>query len=236
MGMAAERTAEVVGLSRGDLDAFALESQRRAVEAQQSGHFDAEIVPVTIPGRNGETVVSADEGPRADATAEALAKLSPAFRKEGVVTAGNASTLSDGAAMLVVSSAAKAQELGKAPLARIVSTSTSGLDPRDLFLAPIGAIRNSLAKAGLTPDQIDLYEINEAFASQMLGCLRGLELDPSRVNIQGGAIALGHPIGASGARVLVTLLHSLKRLGKRLGCAALCLGGGNAVAMVVERA
>ncbi len=235
MGMAAERTAEAVGLTRHDLDAFALQSQWRAVESQKAGHFDAELVPVAIPGKKGETVISADEGPRADTTPEGLARLSPSFKKEGIVTAGNASTLSDGAAMLVVAGASKARELGRTPLARVVSYATSGLDPRDLFLAPIGAIRNALAKAGLSPHQIDLYEINEAFASQMLGCMRGLELDPARVNVQGGAIALGHPIGASGARVLVTLLHSLRRLDKRLGCAALCLGGGNAVAMVVER-
>jgi acetyl-CoA C-acetyltransferase len=235
MGMAAERTADAVGLARADLDAFAAESQRRAVEAQRAGHFDAEIVPVTVPGRKGDTVVSADEGPRADTTAEGLAKLAPAFKKEGVVTAGNASTLSDGAAMLVAASAARARSLGARPLARIISYATSGLDPRDLFLAPIGAITNACRLAGLTPQAIDLFEINEAFASQMLGCMRGLELDPSKVNVQGGAIALGHPIGASGARVLVTLLHALNRLEKRLGCAALCLGGGNAVAMVVER-
>jgi acetyl-CoA C-acetyltransferase len=235
MGMAAERTAEAVGLTRADLDAFAVESQRRAVEAQRAGHFDAELVPVAIPGKKGETVVAADEGPRAETTAEGLAKLAPAFKKEGVVTAGNASTLSDGAAMVVVSSDARARSLGARPLARVVSYATSGLDPRDLFLAPIGAITNACRSAGLAPEAIDLFEINEAFASQMLGCMRGLELDPARVNVQGGAIALGHPIGASGARVLVTLLHSLIRLEKRLGCVALCLGGGNAVAMIVER-
>jgi acetyl-CoA C-acetyltransferase len=235
MGMAAERTAQQAGLSRGDLDAFAVESQRRAAEAQKAGYFNEEIAPVSVPGKKADVIVSADEGPRADTTTESLAKLAPAFRADGVVTAGNASTLSDGAAMVLVASEAKARELGKAPIARIVASAISGTEPRDLFIAPIGAIRSVLTKAGLTPADIDLYEINEAFASQMLACCRGLELDLNKVNIHGGAIALGHPIGASGARVLVTLLHALKRRGGRLGVAALCLGGGNAVAMLIER-
>lgn len=235
MGHAAERTAEQCGLARGELDAFALESQRRAVAAQRAGAFDEEIVPVVLKSKKGNTTVDADEGPRADTTAETLAKLAPAFRPDGVVTAGNSSTLSDGAAMVVVASEAKAHALGVRPVARIVSQAVAGLEPRDLFLAPIGAVRAALAKAGLQPDDIDLYEINEAFAAQLLGCTRGLELDPARVNVHGGAIALGHPIGASGARVLVTLLHALKRQGKRWGLASLCLGGGNAVALVVER-
>jgi acetyl-CoA C-acetyltransferase len=236
MGMAAERTAEQCGLSRAELDAFALESQRRAAAAQAAGAFDAEIVPVSVPGKRGETAsIQADEGPRADTTLAALARLAPAFRPDGIVTAGNSSTLSDGAAMVVVASEESARRLGAEPIARIVATAVSGLDPRDLFLAPIGAVRAALSKAGLTPDAIDLYEINEAFAAQLLGCVRGLEIDPARVNVHGGAIALGHPIGASGARVLVTLLHALKRRGQKRGIAALCLGGGNAVATVVER-
>ena len=176
-----------------------------------------------------------DEGPRGDSTPEGLAKLAPAFKPEGMVTAGNASTLSDGAAMLVVASEAKARALGRPPMARIVASAISGTDPRDLFLAPIGAVRLALRKAGLTPNDIDLYEINEAFASQLLGCVRGLEIDLDRVNVNGGAIALGHPIGASGARVLVTLLHAMEQRDARRGLAALCLGGGNAVAMIVER-
>jgi acetyl-CoA C-acetyltransferase len=235
MGEAAERTATMCGLARGDLDAFALESQRRAVAAQQAGAFDAEIVPVTVARKGAPATIAADEGPRAETTAEALAKLAPAFRPDGVVTAGNASTLSDGAAMLVVASAERAGRIGARPIARILASAVSGTDPRDLFLAPIGAVRSALARAMLSPEEIDLFEINEAFASQMLGCVRGLEIDPARVNVHGGAIALGHPIGASGARVLVTLLHALQRRGERLGVAALCLGGGNAVAMVVER-
>jgi len=236
MGHAAERTAEVCGLTRHELDAFALESHRRAVRAQESGAFDAEIVPVAIAGKKGSTTsISADEGPRAESTLEALAKLAPAFRPDGLVTAGNSSTLSDGAAMVVIAAEEKANRLGLTPMARVISYAVAGLEPRDLFLAPIGAVRAALAKAGLNPDAIDLYEINEAFASQMLGCVRGLEIDPAKVNVHGGAIAIGHPIGASGARVLVTLLHALKQRGGRLGLAALCLGGGNAVAMVVER-
>lgn len=235
MGMAAERTAETVGLSRADLDAFAVASQTKAAAAQAGGLFDTEISPVVIPGKKGDTTIKADEGPRAETTIEGLGKLSPAFKPSGVVTAGNASTLSDGAAMLVVASATRAEALGHTPLARIVASAVSGREPRDLFLAPIGAITAVLVKAGLTPSDIDLYEINEAFASQMLGCVRGLELDPDKVNVHGGAIALGHPIGASGARVLVTLLHAMEHRGVRLGLAALCLGGGNAVAMIVER-
>ncbi len=236
MGSAAERTAEVCGLTRPELDRFALESHRRALAAQASGAFDAEIVPVSVPGPKGNTtVVSADEGPRADTRLESLAKLSPSFRPDGVVTAGNSSMLSDGAAMVVVASEDAAARLATRPLGRILASAVSGIEPRDLFLAPIDAIRAAVAKAGVALSAIDLFEINEAFASQMLGCIRALELDPAKVNVNGGAIAIGHPIGASGARVLVTLLHALERRGGRLGLAALCLGGGNAVAMVVER-
>ena len=236
MGEEAERTDELCGLTRKDLDALAHESQRRAVEAQEVGAFLAEIVPIAIEGKKGAVQkVEADEGPRPETTVEALARLGPAFRPGGVVTAGNSSTLSDGAAMVVVASQEKAESIGAKPMARIVATAVSGLEARDLFLAPIGAIRAVLKKAGLGVGDIDLFEINEAFASQLLGCVKGLEIDPARVNVHGGAIALGHPIGASGARVLVTLLHALERRGKRLGIASLCLGGGNAVAMIVER-
>ena len=237
MGEAAERTAALGGLTRGDLDACALQSHRRAIEARRSDAFDDEIVPVPVAGMAGSPpLISVDEGPRADATAEGLARLSPAFRPDGIVTAGNASSLADGAAMLIVSSASRARELGRPPMARIVASAIAGTDPRDLFLAPIGAVRAVLTRANLLPGQIDFYEINEAFAAQMLACVRALEIDPAKVNVHGGAIALGHPIGASGARVLVTLLHTLRRRGGRFGVAALCLGGGNAVAMVVERA
>jgi acetyl-CoA C-acetyltransferase len=236
MGMAAERTAETCSLSRTELDAFAVESHRRALAAQKAGAFDAEIVPIMIAGKKGATTtIQADEGPRADTAADVLARLAPSFRPDGVVTAGNSSMLSDGAAMLVVASEEHARTLGSRPLARIIAHATAGVDPRDIFLAPIGAIKSVLAKACLSSDAIDLYEINEAFASQMLGCVGGLELDPAKVNVNGGAIALGHPIGASGARVLVTLLHAMEQRRARLGLAALCLGGGNAVAMIVGR-
>jgi acetyl-CoA C-acetyltransferase len=235
MGMAAEWTAESCGLSRGDLDAYAAESQRRAAAAIVSGAFREETVPVEVAGRKGRVTIEVDEGPRPETSVEALGRLSASFKADGVVTAGNASTLSDGAAMLIVSSESFAKSIDRAPLARIIASATSGLDPRDLFLAPVGAVKKALSRAGLEPHDIDLYEINEAFAAQMLGCIRGLELDPERVNVNGGAIALGHPIGASGARILVTLLHALKARGGRFGVAALCLGGGNAVAMVVER-
>lgn len=235
MGMAAERTAEMVGLTRLDLDAFALESQKRAALAQAQGAFRDEIIPITITGKKGNTIIAADEGPRGDSSIEGLTKLPTAFKATGVVTAGNASTLSDGAAMLVVSSASYAKDAGKKPIARIVASAISGTDPKDLFLAPIGAIRKVLQKANLAADQIDLFEINEAFASQLLGCVRGLEIDLAKTNVHGGAIALGHPIGASGARVLTTLIHALIRRKQRLGLASLCLGGGNAVAMIVER-
>jgi acetyl-CoA C-acetyltransferase len=235
MGIAAEHTASVAGLERAELDAYSLESHQRAVRAQQEGAFGDEIVPVVVPGKKGDMTIATDEGPRADTTLAALARLSPSFRADGVITAGNSSQLSDGAAMLVVTSADFARAHGLAPLARIVASATAGRVPRDLFFAPIDAVRRVAQRAGMTLDQIDLFEINEAFAAQAVADLRALELDPARVNVHGGAIALGHPIGASGARTLATLLHSLARHGKRFGCAALCLGGGNAVAMIVER-
>lgn len=236
MGMAAELTATQCGLTRPELDAFAYESHRRAVAAQGTGAFDAEIVAVPVAGPKGQvTDVRADENPRADSSPEKLAKLPPAFRSDGVVTAGNASGLSDGAAMVTLALAGRAHGLGIKPLARVRGYAVAGRAPRDLFLAPIDAVRAAVEKADIRLTDIDLCEINEAFASQMLGCMRGLELDPARVNVHGGAIALGHPIGASGTRVLVTLVHALERHDKTLGLAALCLGGGNAVAMVIER-
>jgi acetyl-CoA C-acetyltransferase len=235
MGAAAEHTARVCGLSRGELDRWALESQTRAAGARESGAFEAEIVPVAVPDKKGgSTTIRYDEGPRADASFEALAKLAPAFDPDGIVTAGNSSTLSDGAAMVLVASADRARREGWTPVARIVASAVSGTAPRDLFLAPVDAVTAVLRKAGLAGREIDLFEINEAFASQLLGCMSRLDLDPARVNVNGGAIALGHPIGASGARVLVTLIHALRRRGGRYGLATLCLGGGNAVAMVVE--
>lgn len=235
MGQIADGLAARADISREDQDRFALESHRRAVEATDAGAFAGEIVPVTVRTGNDELVVSRDEGPRRDTNLDKLAKLTPSFRSEGTVTAGNSSFISDGAAAIVVGSESIAARAGRRPLARIVASATSGGEPADVFTAPVEAIRRVVAKAGRSLDEIDLFEINEAFAVQLLVCMRQLQLPPDRVNVHGGAIAIGHPIGASGARVLVTLLHALERRGGRLGVAALCLGGGNAVAMLIER-
>lgn len=237
MGMAAEHIAKVHGVTRAEMDAYAAESHRRAAAAQTAGAFDREIVPVEVPGeKRGETLkILKDEGVRADSTAEKLGKLKPAFDKEGQVTAGNASTINDGAAAVVVVSEAAAKALGGKPLARIVAHGFAGVEPKEIFYAPVPATQKVLAKAGLKLSDIDLFEYNEAFAAQVLADAKGLGLDPAKVNVRGGAIALGHPIGASGCRVLVTLLHAMEDLGKRRGLAGLCLGGGEAVAMVVER-
>lgn len=234
MGEIAEQLASADGIPRAAQDQYAAESHRRALTAQFTGAFAAEIVPVTIHTRGQQQTIDRDEGPRAESTLEKLGSLAPAFGG-GCITAGNASMISDGAAAVVVSSAEHAEAVGLRPLARIISTATSGTAPEDLFIAPVSALRAALAKAKLAPNDIDLFEINEAFAAQMLACLSRLELSPAKVNIHGGAIALGHPIGASGARVVVTLLHALAQQNKRYGAAALCLGGGNAVAAVFER-
>ena len=240
MGSHAEYTATKAGIAREEQDAFAAASHAKAIAAQQAGKFDAEIVPVEIPGKKGPTVIGADEGPRADTTAESLAKLRPAFPGKGdpatlSVTAGNASTLNDGAAAVVVTSEAYAREHGLTILARITGYATGAGDPQELFFAPITAVKNLMAKAGTSIGDYDLIEANEAFASQALADGKGLGWDPDRVNVHGGAIALGHPIGASGTRVLVTLLHALIDRGLRTGVATLCLGGGDAVALSVER-
>ena len=198
MGEAAEHTAWTCSLTRLELDAFSVESHRRAIAAWRSEAFKAKIVPVEVSGKGGKSSLENDEGPRAETTVESLARLAPAFESDGVVTAGNSSMLSDGAAMVVVASSAKARERGLVPKARILATAVTGLAPRDVFLTPIDAIRVVLKKAGLDIGAIDLFEINEAFAAQLLGCVRGLELDLAKVNVNGGAIALGHPIGASG--------------------------------------
>jgi acetyl-CoA C-acetyltransferase len=235
MGLTAENVAARWGLSREAQDAFAAESQRRAEEAIRAGRFKDEIVPVPVPGKQGETrTVDTDEYPRPGTTAEALAKLKPAFRKDGSVTAGNASGLNDGAAALVVTSAAHAAALRAQPLARIVSYASAGVDPAVMGVGPVPAVTKALDKAGLTAADVDLFELNEAFAAQSLAVARDLKLDPARVNVNGGAIALGHPIGASGARILVTLLHALRARGLRRGLASLCIGGGQGVALVVE--
>jgi acetyl-CoA C-acetyltransferase len=235
MGSAAEHIAAKCGVTRADQDRFSLQSQQRAVAAWEKGAFAAEIVPVSLGAGARAKIVTRDEGMRPETTAEGLAKLRPAFQEGGTVTAGNASTLSDGAAALVVGSQKAAERLGTKPLARIVAYATSGVAPKDIFIAPVLAVRRVLELAGCRLNDIDLFELNEAFAAQMLACGKELGLDESRVNVNGGAIALGHPIGASGARVLVTLLHALEQRGAKRGLASLCLGGGNAVAMVVER-
>lgn len=235
MGEAAEHIAAKCAISRGDQDRFSAQSHQRAAAAWAAGAFNAEVVPVTVGSGAKATTISKDEGIRAESTAEGLAKLKPAFRPDGTVTAGNASQLSDGAAAVVVASEAAAKQLGTKPLARIVAYATSGVSPKDIFIAPALAVPAVLKKAGLSLNDIDLFELNEAFAAQMLACGKELGLNEERVNVNGGAVALGHPIGASGARVLVTLVHALHARNLRYGLASLCLGGGNAVAMVIER-
>jgi acetyl-CoA C-acetyltransferase len=234
MGSAAEHIAKKYGITRADQDSLAAESHRRATEAIQAGKFDHEIVPVPQGGSAGE-MIRRDEGPRAEASVERLSKLKPAFDPAGTVTAGNASMISDGAAAVIVAAESLISSATTRPAARVLAAATAGVEPKELFLAPVPAIRRVLDKVKLRVSDIDLWEINEAFAAQMLACVRELGLDMSRVNVHGGAMALGHPIGASGTRVLVTLLHALDHYGKRLGLASLCLGGGNAVAVIVER-
>jgi acetyl-CoA C-acetyltransferase len=236
MGEAAEHIAKKCGVTRVDQDRFAAQSHQRAAGAWERGAFNAETIPVNLGSGPKAKTLSRDEGIRPDTTLETLAKLKPSFRPDGSVTAGNASMLSDGAAALVIGSQRVAEKLGAKPLARIVAYATSGVAPKDIFIAPVSAVRQVLDRAGLAMKDIDLFELNEAFAAQMLACEKELHLDESRVNVNGGAVALGHPIGASGARVLVTLLYALEQRGLRRGLASLCLGGGNAVALVVERA
>jgi len=235
MGQTAENIADAFGISRGDQDAFAVASQNRAEAAQKAGRFDDEIVPVTVKGRKGDTIVDRDEFIRHGATLEAMQGLKPAFAKEGSVTAANASGLNDGAAALVLMSADDARARGLEPLARIVSSATAGVDPAVMGTGPIPASKKALEKAGWTVADLDLVESNEAFAAQSLCVLRELGLDPDKVNVNGGAIAIGHPIGASGARILTTLLYEMKRRGAGKGLATLCIGGGMGVAMCVER-
>ncbi|MBS1767725.1 MAG: acetyl-CoA C-acetyltransferase [Acidobacteria bacterium] len=234
MGITAEAIAARYGLSREAQDAFALQSQQKAAAAQSGGKFDREIFTVTIPGKKGDVAVNKDEFIRADASAEGLAKLKPAFKKDGSVTAGNASGINDGAAALVIGDE-KAAKAGK-PLARILGFAQAGVDPAVMGLGPVPAIQKLLAKTGVKLGDMDRFELNEAFAAQSLGVMHDLpEIDPAKVNVRGGAIAIGHPIGASGARILVTLLHTLQDEQKRYGLAALCVGGGQGVAMLVER-
>ena len=234
MGSYAEYTAQKAGVTRAEQDEFALRSHQKAVDAMEACRFQAEIVPVEVAGKGGATRVEKDEGPRKDTTMEALARLKPAFQKDGTVTAGNAPGLNDGASALVVSSLAFAKAHGLAPVARITGYATGGGEPKDLFFAPIMAVQSLMKKAGTTIGDYELIEANEAFAVQAIADGRALGWDWERVNVNGGAIALGHPIGASGARVLTTLLHAMKHRKAATGLATLCLGGGNAVALSVE--
>jgi 3-oxoadipyl-CoA thiolase len=236
MGETAENLAERYGISREAQDAFALESQRRAVAAQREGRFAEEIVSITIPQRRGEPLIeSTDEHPRPETTLEALASLQPAFRSGGTVTAGNSSGINDGAAGLVLASAEWAEREGRHPLARIVATAVAGVDPSIMGIGPVPATRKALARAGKPLDAMDVIEINEAFAVQVLACVQDLEVDQARLNPNGGAIALGHPIGASGARILVTLLHEMGRRQPGFGLATMCIGVGQGIATIVER-
>jgi 3-oxoadipyl-CoA thiolase len=236
MGETAENVAEKYGVSRADQDAFALRSQQRAVAAQQAGCFAAEIVPVTIPQKKGEpTVVAVDEHPRADTTLEKLAALKPVFRKGGSVTGGNSAGINDGAAALVMMAHSRARQLGLRPRGRIISSAVAGVDPAYMGLGPIPATRKALQRAGLSIKDMDLVELNEAFAAQALQCVRELEIDEAKLNVNGGAIALGHPLGCSGARLVVTLLHELKRRGGRYGLACMCIGVGQGIATIIER-
>lgn len=234
MGITSENVAEKFGVTREDQDEVAARSQARAIEAIKSGAFKEEIVPVTIKTKKGEKVFDTDEFPREGTTMEVLAKLRPAFKKGGTVTAGNASGLNDGAAALVLMTTEKAAELGLKPMAKIVSYASAGVDPAIMGIGPIPASRKALAKAGLEVKDLDLVEANEAFAAQTVEVGRELQLDWDKTNVNGGAIALGHPIGASGARILVTLLYALKHRNKKLGLATLCIGGGMGTATVVE--
>jgi acetyl-CoA C-acetyltransferase len=235
MGNTAENVAQKYQLTRQEQDEFAFHSQRKAGEAMKAGRFSDEIAPVTVKGRKGDVVVSEDEYPKPETTMEVLAKLRAAFGKDGTVTAGNASGINDGAAAIVVMSGAEAAKRGIAPLARIVSWATAGVDPSIMGTGPIPASRKALQKAGWKIDDLDLIEANEAFAAQACAVNKDLGWDPAKVNVNGGAIALGHPIGASGARVLTTLLHEMQKRGAKKGLVTLCIGGGMGVAMCVER-
>jgi 3-oxoadipyl-CoA thiolase len=236
LGQTAERVARSHGISRREQEEFAVESQRRAQAALGAGVFDDELLPVEVAGEGKRVLVERDEPPRTDVTLESLAKLAPAFQRDGTVTAGTSSGINDGAAALAVVSSEVLKELGGIPLARVVSTAVAGVDPSCMGLGPVPASRKALARAGLQPGDMDLIEMNEAFAAQAIACVRDLGLDPAKVNPYGGAIALGHPLGASGARILTTLVHALRRTKGRYGLATMCIGVGQGIAMVVEAA
>jgi len=238
MGMTGENVAEKYGITRDEQDEFALNSHRKAVAAIKECRFKSQIVPVELPAKKkgaAPVIFDKDESPREDTIIEILRSLKPAFKKDGTVTAGNAPGVNDGAAAVVVTSASTAKELGVKPMVRIVAQATSGIDPKWVMMAPVGAVRKIWEKTGWKNEDVDLYELNEAFSVQALGVMRELGLNPQKVNVNGGAVAIGHPIGASGARVLVTLIYEMIRRDVHRGIAALCLGGGNAVAMAVER-
>jgi acetyl-CoA acetyltransferase family protein len=237
MGETGENVADRYAVSREEQDRFALQSHQRAVAARKEGRFDDQIVPIEVPPksrRDEPTTMSVDEGPREDTSMEKLAKLKPAFREGGTVTAGNSSTLNDGAACLVIGNEQATKELGREPMARILATGVAGVDPAYMGIGPMIAIPKALERAGLELDQIDLIELNEAFASQVLACAEGLGIDEERLNVNGGAIALGHPLGCSGARLMTSLVWELRRRGARYGIATLCVGVGQGVATVVE--
>jgi 3-oxoadipyl-CoA thiolase len=235
MGETAENVAEKWRISREDQDSFAFQSHQRAVAAQKEGKLGPELVPVEISGKKGSSVqVTADEGPRPDTSLEKLATLRPAFREGGSVTAGNSSSLNDGAAALLLMSERALKELGKTPLARVVSSGTAGVDPRYMGIGPVPASNKALAAAGWTMAQLDLVELNEAFAAQALACVRDLHVDPARVNVNGGAIALGHPLGCSGARIITTLVHEMSRRKAKRGLASMCIGVGQGIAVTLE--
>ena len=235
MGLTGERVAEKYSIGREEQDAYATASHQKAVSAQQGGRFADEIVPVTVKGRKGDVIVDADEGPRADTSEETLGKLKPAFKKDGSVTAGNAPGLNDGAASLLVVSEDFARAQGLTPIAEILDYATGGLAPEWVMMTPVPATQALLKKLNMQAGDVDLWELNEAFSVQSLAVSRELGLDPARVNVNGGAVALGHPIGASGARILVTLLSALKQQNKETGVATLCMGGGNGLALAVRR-
>jgi acetyl-CoA C-acetyltransferase len=238
MGITGENVAEKYDITREEQDQFALNSHRKALSAIQECRFKSQVVPVEIPAKKKgapPAIFDKDESPREDTTIEVLRSLKPAFKKDGTVTAGNAPGVNDGAAALVVTSATRATELGARPMVRIVAQATSGVEPKWVMMAPVGAVRTIWEKTGWKNEDVDLYELNEAFSVQALGVMRELGLNPDRVNVNGGAVAIGHPIGASGARLLVTLIYEMIRRDVKRGIAALCLGGGNAVAMAVER-
>lgn len=234
MGITAENVADKYGITREEMDAYSLRSQQRAVAAQDAGRFDEEIIPITVSSRKGDTTYTTDEYPKRNATLEGLAKLRPAFKEGGKVTAGNASGMNDAASGVILMAEDKAKELGCPILARIVSTATTGVAPELMGLGPISSTQKALKKAGLTTEDIDLWEVNEAFSSQVLACQKDLNIPDDKLNVNGGGISLGHPVGATGSRIVITLMYEMKRRGLRYGAATLCAGGGMGTSVIIE--